>query len=239
MHLIRLKMSDEFKNRTAVQRESWVNAWLASHLMPVFAQMNQTMVHYVGVDFGRVSDLSVFWFLRQNQDLSLTTSLVLELRNIPFEQQRQLLFYAVDHIPRFMAGAMDATGNGAYLAEVAAQRYGASRIAEIKLSQNWYLENMPKLVAYIEDGNIAIPQDADILSDLRALQKVNGIIQVPKEARTKSSDGGKRHGDAAIALALGIFAVKTMNSPIEFLAIPKRHDFDDFNDDVSYDQGCY
>jgi phage FluMu gp28-like protein len=239
MHLIRLKKPDEFKHQTAFERESWMNAWLNDHLKAVCAQMDQTRVHYVGVDFGRTGDLSVFWFLRENQNLSLTTSLVLELRNIPFEQQRQILFYLIDHVPRFMAGAMDATGNGAYLAEVAAQRYGASRISEVKLSQNWYLENMPKLVAFIEDINIEIPQDADILDDLRSLQKVNGIIQIPKEARNKSADGEKRHGDAAIALALGIFAVKTMNSPIEFTAVPKRRTHDNFDDDISYDKGCY
>lgn len=239
MHLIRLKMADDFKNQPAVQRESWVNAWLASHLMPVFAQMNQTMVHYMGGDFGRITDLSVFWFLGQKQNLSLATPLLLELRNIPFEQQRQILFYTIDHIPRFMAGAMDATGIGAYLAEVAVQRYGASRMAEVKICQQWYLENMPPFIGYIEDANIEIPQDADILNDLRSLQKVNGIIQVPNNSRTKGGDGEKRHGDSAIALALGIFAVKTMNSPIEFTAVPKRHDFDNFNDDISYDKGCW
>jgi phage FluMu gp28-like protein len=42
------------------------------------------------------------------------------MRNVPFDQQRQVLFYVVDHLPNFMAGANDARGNGQWLAEVAA-----------------------------------------------------------------------------------------------------------------------
>ena len=126
---------------------------------------------------------------------------------MPFEQQRQVLFFIVDRLPRFTAGAMDATGNGAYLAEVAAQRYGAGRIAQVKLSIEWYRENMPKFVAAFEDATTVLPKDADILNDHRALKKINGVIQVPAiRAQDTKDRTRKRHGDSAIAHALAHFA---------------------------------
>jgi phage FluMu gp28-like protein len=66
------------------------------------------------------------------RNLVRRTLFVLELRNMPFRQQEQILFYIVDRLPHLIAGAMDATGNGAYLAEMAVQRYGA-RIRQVKL----------------------------------------------------------------------------------------------------------
>ncbi|MEQ1672700.1 MAG: hypothetical protein ABL893_17755, partial [Hyphomicrobium sp.] len=125
---------------------------------------------------------------------------------IPFEQQKQILFYICDRLPRFQAGAMDATGNGAFLAEVAAQRYGMGRIDQVKLSIEWYRENMPRMKAQFEDNGLDIPKDADVLSDFRALKMINGIGQLPNTTRAKGSDGKNRHGDSAIALALAIYA---------------------------------
>ncbi len=135
---------------------------------------------------------------------------VVEMRNVPFEQQRQILFYIVDHLPRFMAGEMDATGNGAYLAEVAAQRYGFSRIAQVMLSEAWYREATPKFKAAFEDGTTLLPRDADVLSDHRSIKIVRGGPQVLRECkRGKGEDAAKgtqRHGDSAIAHLLAYHA---------------------------------
>src|SRR5690606_8182664 len=133
------------------------------------------------------------------RDLPLQTPFIPALRNVPFEQQKQILFYVVDRLPRFAAGAMDATGNGAWLAEVAMQQYGATRIAEVKLSPEWYRQHMPRVVAAIEDRTITLPRDADIMADLRCLRRINGIIRVPDGVRVRGSDGRDRHGDPAIA----------------------------------------
>src|SRR4051812_17477820 len=82
------------------------------------------------------------------------TPFVVELRNIPFEQQRQILFYIVDRLPRFRAGKLDARGNGQFLAEVAMQRYGATRIEQVMLTAEWYRANMPPYKAAFEDDTI-------------------------------------------------------------------------------------
>lgn len=71
---------------------------------------------------------------------------MVELRNVPFDQQRDILFYVFDRVPRLTRAALDKTGNGAYLAEKAVQRYGSIAI-EVSFSREWYLREMP---AYIE-----------------------------------------------------------------------------------------
>jgi phage FluMu gp28-like protein len=128
---------------------------------------------------------------------------------VPFEQQKQILFYMLDRMPRFRSGAMDARGNGQYLAEVAMQKYG-SRIAQVMLSQEWYRENMPPFKAAIEDAKLTLPMDADVLADLRTIIMEKGVAKVPDNARVRGSDGRERHGDTAVALALATFAVFTM-----------------------------
>ena len=78
-----------------------------------------------GQDFGRFADRSIIAPIEIGKTLKRTVPFNVEMLNIPFEQQRQVLFYICDRLPRFIGGKMDASGNGAYLAEVAAQRYGA------------------------------------------------------------------------------------------------------------------
>jgi phage FluMu gp28-like protein len=138
----------------------------------------------------------------------LKAPFLLELRNVPFEQQKQILFYVVDRLPRFTNGKHDARGNGQYLAEVAQQKYGELRIEQVMLSQPWYLENMPVMKAAFEDRLIELPMDADVKGDLRLITTVRGIAMVPNDAHTRGSDGGQRHGDAAVAVCLAIAAAK-------------------------------
>src|SRR3546814_5412612 len=56
-------------------------------------------------------------------------------------QQKQIFVYVTKRLPRWGAGKLDATGNGDYLAEAAAQEFGGERIERVKLSQGWYAQN--------------------------------------------------------------------------------------------------
>jgi len=53
-------------------------------------------------------------------------------------------------------------------------------------------------------------RDADVLADLRALQVIRGVPRLP-DVRAKGQDAGRRHGDAAIALALAFYASRELN----------------------------
>lgn len=202
--VVRWKQPAEFAEKSVEHRELVTRLWCETMLAPLLPRLNPNLLSYFGEDFARSGDLTVIWPLQMRADLVRETPFLVELRNLPFEQQRQILFYIVDALPRFVAGALDAGGNGSYLAEVAMQRYGSGRIHQVKFSAEWYRENMPPYKAAFEDRTILIPQDAEILNDHRAIRMEKGIARVP-ESRSKGSTG-QRHGDAAIAGALAYFA---------------------------------
>ncbi len=176
----------------------------AERLAPALQALDAKLMTCFGMDFGRSGDLTVIVPLQFMANLTRRAPFVLELRNVPFRQQEQILFYVVDRLPRFVAGAMDARGNGQQLAEAAQIRYGA-RIEQVFLSPDWYRENMPRYKAAFEDGAIELPRDAEILADHRALVMENGIAK-PSERRNRDAAGNPRHADSAIAGALAYYA---------------------------------
>jgi len=197
--------------------------WLEAQMAPLLQTLPAEAISFDGEDFGRTGDLSVHVPLIQHQNLVRRVPFAVELRNVPFRQQEQVCFYLLDRLPRFMGGAFDARGNGQFLAEVAMQRYGASRIEQVMLSEGWYREHMPPVKAALEDGTLdSLPKDADILADLRAVQVVRGVPRVP-DIRSTGEDQGKRHGDAAVAVALAYYASREINKgPVTVSSRPRR-----------------
>jgi phage FluMu gp28-like protein len=219
--VLRLEKDDAFTLRPERERVSEIDAWCEDTLLPLLEALPKGLAHGFGEDFARTGDLTVIYPLQQQMDLKLAAPFVVELRNVPFEQQKQILFYVVDRLPRFAAGALDARGNGQYLAEVSQQRYGSARIQQVMLSEAWYRENMPRFRAVFQDQGFVLPKDADHLDDLRQIKMQKGVAKVPDTAKTTGADGKGRHGDAAIALALAEFAMTQMEpAPIEFQAAP-------------------
>jgi phage FluMu gp28-like protein len=214
--VLRLALPDGFEQRPDEERQAAVQEWLEANVLPLLEGLDPNLRTFYGMDFGRNGDLSVFAPIVEEQGLKRRIPFLSELRNVPFRQQEQILFWIVDRLPRFMAGAMDARGNGQYLAEYAAQRYGFTRIQQVMLSEKWYLEQMPKYKAAFEDDEISIPKDADVLADHRVIVVTKGIPRIPDTARTKGADGGQRHGDSAIACTLARFAASLDIAPIEF-----------------------
>ncbi|WP_256604793.1 hypothetical protein [Pseudomonas sp. 57B-090624] len=182
-------------------------AWCERELAPLLAQLPKDLWSFYGMDFARNRDLSVIVPLVQEQSGRKRPPFLVELRNVPFKQQEQILFYIVSRLPNFMAGANDAGGNGAALAEAAAVEYGHNRISQVKLSEGWYRDNMPGLKADLEDGTLYdLPADRDVIGDLRAFKLVKGVARIPDTRTQEEGGSGKRHGDAGIAIALARFA---------------------------------
>lgn len=204
----------EFNALPEFKRAHIVDDWCREQLSPLLATLSDALSHVFGEDFGRSGDLTVIWPLVIERNLTRRTPFVVELNNVPFKQQEQILMYITSRLPRLQAGALDARGNGQYLAEQAAEQYG-KRIQCVMLSNSWYLDNLPRLKAAFEDGLITIPRDTDILSDLRALQVIKGTPKLPDH---KTGDKKNRHGDAAIALAMAWFASLQDVAPIEYTA---------------------
>lgn len=215
--VVRLTLPDAFTRRPEFERVREIEKWCRSELLHLLEDLDADLNHYFGEDFARSGDLTTLWPVQLLRHMTRHCPFLVELRNVPFDQQRQIVFFILDRLPRFGAGAFDATGNGAYLAEVCAQRYGYERIMEVKLSDAWYKENMPPFKAAFEDGTTTLPLDADVYDDHRAIKLVRGVPKVPRDERT-TGKGGKRHGDTAIAHALAYAASRMDVAPVEFLA---------------------
>lgn len=221
--VLRWECKDGFELLPDHTRHAECQDWLIANLKPLLDSLPKEAVSFNGEDFGRSGDLTVHAPLLQMQNLTRRMPFLLELRNVPFRQQEQAAFYLIDNLPRFRGGAFDARGNGQFLAEVAMQRYGPQRIQQVMLSENWYREHMPPVKAALEDGTLVdLPKDADVLDDLRAVQMVRGVPRIP-DTRTTGQDKGKRHGDAAIAIALAYYASREMKGGlIEFMSAGNR-----------------
>jgi phage FluMu gp28-like protein len=155
--------------------------------------------------------LTVVWPLVLEMDLARRTPFVVELRNIPFREQEQVLFFICDRLPRFSGAALDARGNGQYLAERARQKYGAETVAQVMLSEGWYREHFPKLKSALEDSKFSLPSNSDILDDFRTVEVVQGV---PRVVERTGDAGAKRHGDSAVAAVLAQFASSTLDASL-------------------------
>ncbi len=203
--VVRWDRPDEFKNLPDIEREEQAEAFCEGVLRPLLDALNPDLEHCFGEDFARSGDKTAIVVFEIGRDLVRRARLVVELKNVPFDQQRDILFYIGDALPRMVGGALDARGNGQYLAEKARQRWGEN-IQEVMLSAKWYAANMPAYIEAFGDKSLLLPFDADVLADHQALAYVNGIIKVPDEHSTKGVDGYDRHGDTAPAGALAWFA---------------------------------
>lgn len=217
--VLALTLPAGFEMEPEVVRRGEVDEWLQRETLPLLQRLSliaseiRGMVY--GFDFARHVDLSILVPLQEDHHLVRRVPFAVEMRRVPFEQQKQVLFYIVDRLPRLRAGAHDATGNGMYLAEVAAQRYG-SRIAQVMLNDGFYGEHFPKFKADLQDGTIAgLPRSGDWMDDLRTVQNIKGVPKIPT-LRTNAKGGGKRHGDAAVALMLANSVARADYVPIEF-----------------------
>lgn len=202
---VRWARDDDFKNAPAHVRTADAQDFCEKELRPLLEKLNPRRAHVFGEDFARSGHATVILPVEIGTDLVRRSCFIVELRNVPFDQQREILFYVVNRLPRLAGGALDATGNGAYLAEVAAQKYG-STVVEVKLSEAWYKTEMVAYTEAIGDRSFILPRDEDILRDHQALSFINGIIKVPDDHEVKGADGFERHGDSAVAGALAHYA---------------------------------
>ncbi len=205
--VLRLKRDNAFMHWPAHLREADINDWCERELLPILKKLDPALAHFMGGDYGRVSDLTVLWPLAISRTTRRITPFVVEMRNIPFDQQKQVILYIGKRLPRFSASKHDATGLGMSLAEAAVQAFGLERTEAVMLNIPWYRENAQPLKSAFEDDAIEIPADADIHSDLRLIAVKAGVPHVPA---LKSGVAKDRHGDAAVALMLAYAATRAL-----------------------------
>lgn len=219
--VLRLEKPADFTFLPKWQRQGEILEWCEDVLKPHIDTIPADQETSLGGDFGRTGDLSVLFPLAQQQNLKRRMPFLIELRAMPFDCQRLILFYLLRHLPRFRHAALDARGIGAQLAEEAAQEFGQSAVTRVMATEDWYRNNMPPYKAAFEDRMIEIAQDADVLNDHRAVKVVKGVARVP-ELRTTDAAKKKRHGDTAIAGALAWYASRQDGGPVHVSSRRRR-----------------
>jgi phage FluMu gp28-like protein len=157
---------------------------------------------YLGEDFARSGDLTCIFLDELMPDGKLLNFLVIELRNVPFDQQWQVILYLMNTVPDFGGGAFDSRGNGQMIAEKAAQEW-PGYVQQVMITMAWYATNFPKLKASMEDTTTTIPDDSLIREDFSTVKIKAGVPCVLERTGKKRE---KRHGDGAIAKLMSIYA---------------------------------
>lgn len=203
------------------RRRDAMQVWIDEQLAPELAKLPNVACS-VGGDFAMRQDRSAYPVGYVGQQLQRCVGFIAELRQCPYDQQRQVLFWIIGHLRKFNRAVLDANGNGMVLAQEARQRFGADRIVELMPNDAWFREVGPKFRAAFEDRTIEIPADLDVRDDLRQLREINGVIKVPSDVRTEGSDGGRRHADTAVALMNFFAATLDAIAPIEWESTGQR-----------------
>lgn len=201
MPVLRLSRPDAFKLAPEGAREREIEDWIRKELAPVMAQIDLNSRTLIGGDIARKGHATCVWVSQIGLGLKREGVAVVELRGLPFAQQRQILFYIIEHAGRRWRASIDASGLGMEMAETARLKYGAN-VAEVTFSNAWYAENGAKLVTSVTEKSVTVPADDDVISDICALSWIGGVVKIPEGHETTGKDGGKRHADAAIALML-------------------------------------
>jgi len=159
---------------------------------------------YVGVDIGRLHDLTCPWIAAKIGDV-LTPVAILEMEGVAFSRQEEEL-YPFLALPGMRRACFDRTGIGRQFVERAQERFGVHRIEGIDFTPATKEEIAYPLRAAYEDRTTRIPDDRLIIADHRAIKKE----QTAGDNVRFSADRGKNgHADRFWAHALCKHASKS------------------------------
>lgn len=213
--VIRYTGTPDFNNATPALRERVMADWIADELQPLLA-FSPELRHALGMDFGRTSDLSAIAPVEVGATLSQRIPFLVEMKNVPYAQQLQVLYAIGDALPRKCGMVIDSRGNGSYVGEAAHDRWG-SLVQRLMPTEGWYRDNMPPYKAALEDGTLTLPKHDGLLQSHRAIRLVRGVPRMPEG---KTDDGG--HGDNAMACVYGHAAARLDWGPVHAASRPRR-----------------
>jgi len=198
--VLRKSCDDSFTFEREEKRIKEFDRWLKGDVLDILLTHENPV--YIGEDFARSGDLTTIFFDEQMPDGKLLTFLVIELRNVPFSQQMQVIDFVMDKLPNLGGAAFDSRGNGQMIAELAAQEWPGF-VHQVMITTKWYAENFPKLKGRMEDGTTNIPDDPFIRDDFRVVGLKAGV---PCVLERSGGPRERRHGDGAIAKLMAVFA---------------------------------
>jgi phage FluMu gp28-like protein len=200
--VVRKACEDSFTFEKEEKRAEEFDKWLKHEIRDIL--VTHTNPVYLGEDFARSGDLTCIFLDEEMPDGRLLTFLVIELRNVPFAQQWQVIKYVMDTLPNLGGAAFDSRGNGQMIAEYAAQEW-PGYVFQVMISIKWYAENFPGLKSGMEDNTTNIPADPFIRDDFRTVGLKAGV---PCVLERSGGRGERRHGDGAVAKVMAYHAWK-------------------------------
>lgn len=158
---------------------------------------------YLGVDVGRDHDLTVLWLMEKFAGMWFTRRLI-ELKNMPFSQQEQVLYPLLAH-PKVTRCCIDETGIGRQFAERARERFGSYKVEGVTFTPAVKEQLAYPFRSVFEDNLIKIPRDdsGELTSDLRAVKKETTAAG---NIRFTADRGKNGHADRFWAGALAVHA---------------------------------
>lgn len=208
--IIRIELPDNYLQLDKLQQAQIFEPWF-DRVKHAVEELDDTEMHAGGYDPSRKSDPAVFHLFAIEKALRRRSALTVEMRKVPFAEQKRICRHILRHAPRLVGAAIDATGMGMNLAEDLGREFGKREndeagglVWEISLRANWYNEAFPPLKAAFEDDTIALARDREHAGDLRLVKIIRGVPMIPDEREGKA--GAKRHGDFAVAAVLAHFA---------------------------------
>lgn len=207
--IIRIELPADFLQRSELERRHMMAPHLAS-VREALDGLDKNELHAFGYDPSRKNDPAVIALLAIGSTLKRRSALTVELRNVPFQEQKAIAELILRQAPGIVGAAIDATGIGMNLAEDLGRIFGihvedkekwtGGLVWAIALNARWYNEHFPPLKTAFEDDAIALARDAEHMVDLRLVKIIRGIPAIPAER--VGDVGAKRHGDFAVALVL-------------------------------------
>ena len=159
---------------------------------------------YLGMDVGRLHDLTVFWLLERESGVRFTRRVVV-MQNKTFAEQEEVL-YGLLALPSLRRACLDASGLGMQLAERAQERFGRYRVEGVKFTGPVKEELAYPMRAAFEDRSVRIPKEDAIRADLRSIRKTTTAAG---NIRFEADRGPGGHADRFWALALALHAAST------------------------------
>ncbi len=171
---------------------------------------------FVGVDVGRVRDLTVIWVVATIGLIGpIETVAIFELSDTPFRRQFDLLSELLS-VRRVRRCCIDAGGLGMQLAEQCLERFGAHRVEPITFTTALKSQMASALRIAVEERRIRIPVDERIRNDWHSVERT---LTEAGHFRLSASRQEGSHADRFWAAALALHATETATGRVEHRTI--------------------
>jgi len=180
-------------------------------------RLNAGGPQFVGLDIGRVRDLTVLWVVQQVGH-QLPTAAVIELRGLSFREQKDVIW---PWLASCSKAAIDATGLGMQIAEEAVEAFGSWKVEPVTFSLKSKEEMANGLRIAVEDRAIRIPVDVAIRNDWHSVTRSPTATGFKYHAERTPSG----HADRFWAACLAVRAAKGASGPAEYVGSEQKLTF--------------